>query len=206
VSDKTIVQVLADVMTDVTSVGKGDTNQFHKFMYRGIDRVINEVGPALRRHKVVVLPELLSLESRDCTTDKGKTAREVTVTVAYTFHGPAGDTLQCIVPGESQDTGDKAVSKAMSVAHRTALIQALTIPTEQRDPDSHTYTREAGAVDGWKKKIWAFAQEKGWDLDVLAQSYEEFSGGLDIQDATPDELSKYHAHLVPPRTVKRAEP
>lgn len=201
---KPIVEVLADVMADVTSVGKGDKNDFHKFMYRGIDRIINEVGPALRRHRVVVMPHLDSLESRDTTTEKGKTAREVTVVVTYTFKGPAGDEMTCTVPGESADTGDKAVSKAMSVAHRTALIQALTIPTEQRDPDSSNYTREASAVDGWKKKIWAYAQEKGWDLDVLAQSYEEFSGGLDIQDATPEELGKYHAHLVPPRTVKRA--
>ena len=44
---------------------------------------------------------------------------------------------------ESWDTGDKAMPKAMSVAMRTALIQALALPTDEPDPDSFTYTREA---------------------------------------------------------------
>lgn len=199
----TIVQALADVMADVTHVGKGDRNDFHKFMFRGIDRVINEVGPALRKHRVVVLPELQTLTSRDVQTEKGKTSREVTVQVAYAFHGPAGDVLTCIVPGEAQDTGDKAVSKAMSVAYRTAMIQALSIPTEQTDPDAQNYTREGTLLDGWKRKIMDEATKREWDVDMLAHEFREWSQGEDIRAADVDGLKAFYEHLVPPRTVKR---
>lgn len=200
----TVIEALADVMADVTSVGKGDRNDFHKFMFRGIDRVINEVGPALRRHRVVVLPEIRDLSSRDCLTEKGKTAREVTVTVAYTFYGPDGDSIACVVPGEAQDTGDKAVSKAMSVAFRTALLQALTIPTQERDPDSQVYTRAEGAINGWKRNIMREAESRGWDVDRLAEEFASWSNGDDIRDAGADQLQAFHEHLVPPKMMKRA--
>jgi hypothetical protein len=199
----TIAQALAAVMADVTHVGKGDRNDFHKFMFRGIDRVINEVGPALRAHRVVVMPALLNLDSRDIQTDKGKTSREVTVTVSYTFHGPAGDCLVCVVPGEAQDVGDKAVSKAMSVAYRTALLQALTIPTEQADPDSQSYTREERTLDGWKRKIMDEATKREWSVDDLAFQFSEWSQGEDIRNADVDALMEFHKHLVPPRKVQR---
>jgi hypothetical protein len=39
------------------------------------------------------------------------------------------------------DSGDKATAKAMSVAYRTALLQVLCLPTDEPDPDSHTYER-----------------------------------------------------------------
>jgi hypothetical protein len=201
----TITEALAAVMADVTHVGKGDRNDFHKFMFRGIDRVINEVGPALRKHQVVVMPALIELTSRDVQTEKGKTSREVTVTVSYTFHGPAGDCLVCVVPGEAQDTGDKAVSKAMSVAYRTALLQALTIPTEQADPDSQSYTREDRTLDGWKRKIMDEAKKREWSVDDLAFQFTEWSQGEDIRHADVDLLIEFHKHLVPPRKVQRQQ-
>ena len=59
--------------------------------------------------------------------------------------GVDGSTLTATVAAEAWDTGDKATPKAMSVAFRTALLQALALPTDEPDPDSHTYVREGGA-------------------------------------------------------------
>lgn len=201
----TVTQALHAVMKDVTAVGKGDRNDFHKFMFRGIDRILNEVGPALRTHGVVVVPELRDLTSRDVTTSKDKSTREVTLTVAYTFYGPEGDHLTCVVPGEAQDSGDKAVSKAMSVAYRTALIQTLSIPTEERDADSHSYERgRPDLLTSWINKIKEVAKEKDWDVERLAHEYTEWTEGDDIREATADALERFHGHLVPPKTVQRA--
>lgn len=197
----TIVEALAAVMVDIGYVGKGDRNDFHKFMFRGIDRVINKVGPAFRKHGVLCMPSLQSLESRDVQTEKGKTSREVTVTVAYIFHGPAGDSLTAVVPGEAQDTGDKAVSKAMSVAYRTALIQVFTIPTEQTDPDAQTYERRV--AEAVKNRVWVEAQKRGWDVDELAANYYEWSTGEDIREADDDALTDYLKHLNPPKKAQR---
>ena len=201
---KPIHEALADVMAEVTKVAKVDKNSYYNFNFRGIDRVLNAVGPAFRTHGVVAVPRLVSLDSRDVQTDKGKTAREVTVTVAYVFHGPAGDTIECVVPGEAQDVSDKAVSKAMSVAYRTALIQTLSIPTGDQDPDSQSLTRkDQSAIIGWKKRIKDAGDKKGWSIEKLAEDFYEWSQGGDIREADEKTLREYHAVLVPPTRMQR---
>jgi len=201
----TVVQALSAVMQDVTSVGKEDFNSFHKFNFRGIDLVLNKVGPALRKHGVIVVPELRALDSRDVTTSKDKSTREVTVTVAYTFHGPEGDSICSVVPGEAQDSGDKAVSKAMSVAFRTALIQTLSIPTQDTDPDAQSYERgRPNLLVGWKQKLTDEAKKREWDMQQLAYEYGEWTEGDDIREATAGQLQSFYEHLVPPTRVQRA--
>jgi hypothetical protein len=203
---RTIHQRLNDVENEVRAVGKGDRNDFHKFMFRGVDRVTNAVAQAFRRHGVLgPFPRLIKLESRDTPTEKGKTAREVTVTVEYRYVGLMGDEVKGVVPGEAADTGDKAVSKAMSVAYRTWLIQSLNLPTEQIDPDSQTYTRADRELTGWKQRIKQAADERGWSVEELALNFEEWSAGEDIRSADVDVLKEYHAHLVPPKTMQRAQ-
>lgn len=132
---------LARVMADVRALAKADKNTHFNFFFRGIDAVLNAIGPALRTHGVVVLPEVLSTQYRDVRTSKDKPAREVTVTVKYTFVGPAGDTLSVTVPGESMDEADKGTAKAMSVAMRIALLQTFALPTDEPDPDASDVSR-----------------------------------------------------------------
>jgi hypothetical protein len=156
----TVVQALAAVMAEVQSVGKDGKNTQQGYNFRGIDGVVNAVGPALRKHGVVIIPTLLESSYRDIEVGKNRTLmREVTVTVRYTIHGPAGDTLEGTVVGESMDSGDKGTAKAFSVAYRTFLLQALTIPTHQPDPDEQSYERseavpqEDPAVPGLRSSI-----------------------------------------------------
>ena len=134
----TIQEALARVMGDVRAVGKDESNKHQGFKFRGIDAVLNAVGPALRSHCVIVTPHLDSLTRRQTTTAGGSTMNCVDVVVTYTFTGPAGDVLTATVPGESFDSGDKATAKAMSVALRTALLQALALPTQDTDPDAES--------------------------------------------------------------------
>lgn len=135
---------LVAVMNDVQAVAKKDKNTGQNFMFRGIDAVLNAVGPALRKHEVVVVPTV-----RDYTFgtvevgQKRSQMGHVIVQVDYTFHGPDGDQITCSVFGEAMDSGDKAMPKAMSVAFRTALLQALALPTDEPDPDASTYERSA---------------------------------------------------------------
>ena len=134
---------LAKVMRSVDHVGKGDFNSHQKFSFRGIDGVLNAVGPALREHNVVVYPRLHDVSYEEVKTSGGKASTACRVVVDYIFASVDGSTVETRVAAESWDTGDKAMPKAMSVAMRTALIQALALPTDEPDPDSFTYTREA---------------------------------------------------------------
>lgn len=137
-----VVQALAAVMADVQAVRKSQRNADQGYVFRGIDGVMNAVGPALRKHGVVILPVVEQVEHRDVQTSRGKPARECTVRVRYVVHGPAGDTVEGVAAGEAMDWGDKGTPKALSVAFRTFLLQALCIPTDEPDPDGQAYERD----------------------------------------------------------------
>lgn len=142
-----IVESLSAVMADVQAVRKGERNDQQGYSFRGIDAVVNAVGPALRAHGVVVLPVVEDSHYDVVEVGRNRTQmRQATVTVRYVFVGPAGDRLEAVSVGEAMDSGDKATPKAMSVAFRVALLQALCIPTDEADPDSQSYER-APAVD-----------------------------------------------------------
>jgi len=140
---RTITRAIHDVMLRVGHVGKEGRNIHFGYNFRGIDGVLNAVGPALRECGVIITPEVLDvttklLEGRSRSGDAVTTAH-TTVRVAYTWrHVDGDDTITVTVTGESMDTGDKSVPKAMSVAARIMLIQTLMIPTDDPDPDTES--------------------------------------------------------------------
>jgi len=137
-------------MQAIGAVAKSDRNQAQGFNFRGIDSVLNVVGPALRDAGIYVLPEVERLDYEPVTTEaRGKTQHSVQVraAVAYSFVALDGSVVVARVVGEAIDYGDKGVAKAMSVAYRIALLQVFAIPTDDTEPDEQTYTR-AGAQRG----------------------------------------------------------
>lgn len=134
-----IVQALAAASDDVRSVRKDSKNEAQRFNFRGIDAVMNACGPAFRRHGIICVPQTDDVVFEPMQLASGKTATRVVVKVSYVFYGPAGDSITAVVYGESFDMGDKALAKAYSVAYRTCLLQTLTIPTDDPDPDHDTY-------------------------------------------------------------------
>jgi hypothetical protein len=142
----TIVPLLTQIMRDVGAVTKKDENTQQGFLFRGIDSVVNAVSPALIEHGVTVIPTLHTVDYHDYTSRGGALMTSCRVIVEYTFRAPDGDSVSATVAGEAADSGDKATPKAMSVAFRTALLQSLTLPTHDRDPDAETYEKGPGKV------------------------------------------------------------
>ncbi len=134
-----IYAALAAVMEDCKAVAKRDRNEHQRFMFRGIDAVVNAVGPILRKHKVIVVPEVQEVAYDHVRTSTDKPATACRVLVTYTFYAADGSSVATRVAAEAWDHGDKAAPKAMSVAFRTALLQSLALPTDDPDPDSQTY-------------------------------------------------------------------
>ena len=52
----TIFEVLSNVMNEVQSIGKDGYNNHQRYNFRGIDAVINAVGPVFRKHGVIAVP------------------------------------------------------------------------------------------------------------------------------------------------------
>lgn len=157
----TVHQALSKVMAEVQAVRKDSKNQAQRFNFRGIDAVMNAVGPALRKHGVTILPEDVEVHRSNGTTANGKQAAEVVIKVTYRVYGPAGDSIHGKVAAEAMDFGDKAIAKAMSVAYRTFLLQALTIPTDEPAPDSESYERGAPNGTGASQRNTPLPAEQG---------------------------------------------
>lgn len=137
-----IFAAMSAVMNDVSSVSKDERNAGQGFNFRGIDAVVNAVGPALRKHGVIVVPRVQSCDYSTIEIgEKRKATAHVRVVVEYIFIAQDGSTISCTTAGEAMDAGDKATAKAMSVAFRIALLQALALPTSEPDPDASSYER-----------------------------------------------------------------
>lgn len=137
-----IFAAMSAVMNDVSSVSKDERNAGQGFNFRGIDAVVNAVGPALRKHGVIVVPRVQSCDYSTIEIgEKRKATAHVRVLVEYIFIAQDGSTISCTTAGEAMDAGDKATAKAMSVAFRIALLQALALPTSEPDPDASSYER-----------------------------------------------------------------
>ena len=136
---KTAIEVIAAVMDDVQAVGKKDRNSSQGFNFRGIDAVMNAVGPALRKHGGFIMPLVDSVTYDTATSAKGATLNIARVKVTYGVFGQQGEPVSGSVVAEAFDMGDKATAKAMSVAYRTFLLQLLCLPTDEPDPDTFSY-------------------------------------------------------------------
>lgn len=172
----TVWEAFTLVMGDVRAIEKGERNAQQGFQFRGIDTTMDAVGPVLRTHGVIIIPKPVSLQSETYASSKGTQMRNVTVEMQYTVYGPRGDSFVGGAYGEAADAGDKAVSKAQSVAYRTFLLQGLTIPTHQRDPDADSHERIAPDTRASKPK-----------KDPVREVKDELLGLLKEIDVEPDE-------------------
>jgi len=160
-------EVILAVMHSVQGVAKRDRNSAQGFNFRGIDAVVNKVGPALREAGGFILPEIVNEQHSTALTAKGSQINVVHLTVKFGIYGLDGEPIVGSVAAEAMDSGDKATAKAMSVALRTFLLQVLALPTDEPDPDSFTYeaTRDfAGEAE---------AKALVYDVDGLRALYSE---------------------------------
>ena len=137
---KNIYETISAVMGEIGAVGKDSKNQQQGFMFRGIDAVMNAISPALIKHHLFIVPEILEQTREERTNSKGTLLIYSICKVKYTFYAEDGSSISATVIGEGMDTGDKATNKAMSIAFKYACFQVFCIPTEEMvDPDAECH-------------------------------------------------------------------
>ena len=136
---KNIFETINAVMEEIGAVGKNSRNEKQKYMYRGVDDVMNALNPAFIKHKLFMVPEVVSQKREERQTANEKNLIYSVLSVKYTFYAEDGSSIYTIVPGEGMDSSDKASNKAMSAAFKYACFQTFCIPTEEmQDPDAET--------------------------------------------------------------------
>lgn len=180
-----IFTAIAAVMADIAAEGisKDRKNQQQGYSFRGIDDVYNALAPILSKHKLIMLPRVLSRETAERTTGKGGVLFYVTVAVEFTLVAAAdGSSVTIKTYGEAMDSGDKATNKAMSAAYKYAAMQAFCIPTEgDNDADGQTHTiaprQQVSAKPAATKPVESKpkAQEPDGEADIFDTISAQFS-------------------------------
>jgi hypothetical protein len=188
---KNIFETINAVMEEIGAVGKNSRNEQQKYMYRGVDDVMNALNPAFIKHKLFMVPEVVSQKREERQTANNKNLIHSVLSVKYTFYAEDGSSIYAIVPGEGMDSGDKATNKAMSSAFKYACFQTFCIPTEEmKDPDAETPPPSKPAKPTLEAKyvntLFAELQRTGIGLKGILQTYKV----ADVHDLTFDDWKK----------------
>ena len=135
-----VYAAIAAVQADLAKSGiaKDRANQQQGFKFRGIDDIYNALAPLLSKHKLCILPRVLSREITERVSGSNRALFYVIVHMEFDLVS-AEDGSRHIVStyGEAMDSADKATNKAMSAAYKYACIQAFCIPTEGDNDADH---------------------------------------------------------------------
>lgn len=172
------VNAITDELAKSGGIAKERKNAAQGFQFRGIDDVYNHLAPLLKKHGVVIIPNVEERIVTERTSDKGKVMFHVVLRMIFRFVS-AEDATEFAVQayGEAMDLGDKATSKAMSMAYKSAVLQTFAIPTEgdnDADATTHTVTAEPTSDPALLKEYLEMIVSAP-DLDMLKDVYNEAS-------------------------------
>jgi hypothetical protein len=139
-----IYKAIIAAKKEVGAVGKNATTDQRggaKYDYRKFDDVIDAVAPLMDQYGIMIIATVLSKEER---LDGNK--HFVTITMGYRLIAEDGSFVEGSQVGEAFDVGDKAATKAQTVALRIFYCTTFNIPyNEMKDPESgdqHTWSNE----------------------------------------------------------------
>lgn len=121
--------------------------------YRGIDDAMNEMSGILIRCGITVTPRYSDVQITERIKGDQKDAKAIRFALVkghFTFAAADKSSVKCEVYGEAMDSGDKALTKAQSVAFRTALFQQFVVPTMAIDPEADGDDSADDLLDSWR--------------------------------------------------------
>ncbi|EPK5644700.1 ERF family protein, partial [Acinetobacter baumannii] len=133
-----VVQAIAAVHKALAKMGiaKGrrtnSTNsKFTNYNFRGIEDMYNFISPLMAENGLLCIPTVKDTKLTEIKNQNGGVTRHAIVTVSYNFISVEdASIITAEMVGEAIDTADKALSKALSMAHKGLYEQAFSIPTK----------------------------------------------------------------------------
>ena len=137
-----IAKKFVEVMKDCSHVAKNGTNDFHRYKYATAADVLEKVNASLTKHGLASVVATNLLGSKEVTTAKGNIEQLVTVEVSVTLiDAESGESLTLKGLGSGQDSGDKSIAKAQTMAIKYCYLNSLAIATND-DPEADRHTDE----------------------------------------------------------------
>jgi|TARA_R110000824_G_scaffold44320_6_gene129019 cysteinyl-tRNA synthetase len=141
----TVYECIAAVSDEIarTGIAKTHSNSAQGYQFRGIDDVYNALAPLIAKHKLVIMPRMMSRTQTEKATRSGGSLFCVVVEAEFDFVSATDSTQHTVrMFGEAMDSADKATNKAMSAAFKYAAFQTFCIPTEGDDNDADSSSPE----------------------------------------------------------------
>lgn len=129
------------IMWKIGVIWKDRTNKIQNYQFRWIDDMYNALNQHLTDEKVFFTSEILSTEREERESKNGGTLIYSVITMKFTAYAEDWSNVSSTTVGESMDSGDKSMNKAMSTAYKYALMQIFCIPTED-DKDTENSSPE----------------------------------------------------------------
>lgn len=204
-----IHEALSRAKVLVGVIGKDDENKQQGYAFRGIDAIVNKVGPVFSDLGIVIAPVHRLISSESVVAGSGTKGYRVVIESTWTFSihvdrlvdhdAPAANevakgrgvlfpetsaiTVQTL--GESIDYSDKAINQAQTQSFKNALAQVLTIPTGEPDPDSETPEHVEPKTSG--QKILDGLTKEGFNVTKARKYAAEAMKVLELRNPIPDE-------------------
>jgi hypothetical protein len=139
---------LIAVQAAIGPIEKDSENTFHHYKYASIEGIVTATREELIKQKVLILAGEESTDERQRQTNQGE-ATVTTVHLNYTIiDAETGEKLVIPWLGRGEDPADKGVSKALTDARKTFLIQQLNIARgDDTEGDPTTDERSHGQSD-----------------------------------------------------------
>ena len=126
-----IYKALLGVMGEIGAISKDRYNEGQRYYFRGIDEVYNTLNPLMVKYGVFCLPHVTEVQREERQSKSGGVLIYTVAHVDYEFYAADGSSVTSHLIGEGMDSGDKSMNKALSAAHKYALLQMFCIPTEE---------------------------------------------------------------------------
>jgi hypothetical protein len=123
-------------------------NLFHNYRYPTIAQVRQHANHALAGAGISIIPSVVRIGRHERTSDKGKTINITAVELSIAVCSEDGSYLAAWT-GESEDTGDKGIQKAVSAGVKAFLSNLLMMPVaeDENDDEKAKSRRESAPRD-----------------------------------------------------------
>jgi hypothetical protein len=128
-------QRLTTALAEVEPATLDSFHSFHKYRYTSIGQIRSLANRALARAGVAVIPAVIAVNRQERVGERGNTVWQTAVRMEFTIVAPEG---RMSVPwyGESDDTSDKGLAKAITAATKSFLLNFLMVPMAQASEES----------------------------------------------------------------------
>lgn len=188
----TTYAAMVAVMRDIGVIAKSRRTEAQgKYNFRGIEELLEALGPVARRHGLITTPRHAGPPIIDhYPTSGGGSMNWVILPMAVEFRA-TDDEADVIVAegyGEAADSGDKGVAKAFSVGYREIMFKEFVIPTRGEDYDTEQSTGNINRISDEEvarqqaEAALAKVEAMGWtSIEDWESAWEEFKAACKVQ-------------------------